>query len=123
MTAQTSFPFTLPRGYIDASGQRRSQGQMRPATALDEIQSVQDPRVQANEAFLPVLLLSRVIELAGIKTVTPEMVAGFYVIDLAYLEDLYERINSPEEVTLTVVCPKCQERIEVKVSPLEYKTR
>lgn len=119
MSFPTEFTFTLPRGYRETlDGPLYRQGRMRLATALDEIQSVQDPRVQANEAFLPVLLLSRVIELDQIGKVTPEMVASFFVIDLVYLEDLYERINSPEEVTLDVVCPACQQQIQVQVAPL-----
>ena len=119
MVFQTDFPFTLPRGYQESSGQFHQAGRMRLATALDEVEAVQDPRVQANEAYLPILLISRVIvELGELTAVTPEVVASLYVIDLSYLEDLYQRINSPEAVMLGVVCPACSQQFQVQVSPL-----
>lgn len=122
MSFQTEFPFTLPRGYFykttDGATQLARSGQMVLATASDEIESARDPRVQANEAFLPLLLLSRVIRLDGLGKMTPEQLAGCYVIDLAYLEDLYERINSPEPVNMGVVCPHCSQQFQVQVSPL-----
>lgn len=88
------------------------------AKAIDEIKALQDPRVQNNEAFLPLLLLSSVVELEGIGKLTPEQIAELYVIDLVYLEDLYERLNNPELVQMGVVCPHCSEQFLVKVSPL-----
>ena len=119
MSFQTDFPFTLPRGYIDGSGGIHREGRMRLATALDEINALQDPRVVANEAFLPVLLLSRVVQTLGtLQAIMPDTIAGLYVIDLAYLEDLYQRINSADPVTVGVVCPQCSEQMQVQVAPL-----
>lgn len=116
---QTEFAFTLPRGYIDALGQVHRTGVMRLATALDEIEAVQDPRVRANEAYLPVLLLSRVImQLGAFVPVSSEMIAALFVIDLAYLEDLYQRINSPEAVIVGAVCPQCSAQFQLQVAPL-----
>lgn len=113
------FAFTLPRGYIDASGQVQREGRMRLATALDEIEAVQDPRVQANEAYLPVLLLSRVVtQLGALPLVTPAIIAGLFAIDLAYLEDLYQRLNSPEPVHVGAVCPYCSGQFQLQVAPL-----
>jgi hypothetical protein len=115
----TEFSFTLPRGYLDAAGQVHSEGRMRLATAMDEIEAIRDPRVQENEAYLPVLLLSRVVtHLGEISPITPQIVAGLFAIDLAYLEDLYQRINSPEQVVLGTVCPYCSGQFEVTVAPL-----
>jgi hypothetical protein len=92
---------------------------MRLATALDEIESIQDPRVQVNEAYLPVVLLSRVItRLGALESVTAQVVERLFASDLAYLEDLYMRLNSQENVVLSTVCPNCATRIEVQVSPL-----
>ena len=48
MMLQTEFPFTLPRGYVDAEGTLHREGVMRLATAFDEIAPMKDPRVQAN---------------------------------------------------------------------------
>lgn len=119
MSFYTEFSFTLPRGYIDAAGQVQREGRMRLATALDEIEAVQDPRVQANDAYLPVFLLSRVItQLGTLSAVTPQVIAGLFVIDLAYLEDLYQRINSPEQVSVGAVCPHCSTQFQLQVAPL-----
>lgn len=113
------FSFTLPRGYINPAGQVQRDGRMRLALALDEIEAIQDPRVQANEAYLPVLLLSRVIvQLGDLPAVTPQVIAGLFAIDLAYLEDLYQRINSPEPVTVGAVCPYCSSQFQLQVAPL-----
>lgn len=119
MSFQTEFAFTLPRGYRDAVGRIHRQGVMTLATALDEIEAVQDPRVQANEAYLPVFLLSRVVKQLGeLSAVTPQVIAGLFVIDLAYLEDLYQRINSPTPVTMGAVCPHCSAQFQLEVAPL-----
>lgn len=113
------FVFSLPRGYIDAEGQLHREGRMRLATALDEIETVQDPRVQANEAYLPVVLLSRVLlQLGSLPVVTPQIVADLYAMDLAYLEDLYRRLNHPEQVTIGAVCPHCNTQFQLQVAPL-----
>ncbi len=117
---QSEFVFTLPRGLLDTAGQVHREGVMRLATALDEIEAVQDPRVLANEAYLPVLLLSRVVmQLGALGAVTPDLIAGMYVIDLTYLEDLYQRINSPEPVVVAAVCPQCSAQFQLQVAPLE----
>jgi hypothetical protein len=92
---------------------------MRLATALDEIQSAGDPRVQINEAYLPVVLLSRVVtRLGDLPAVTPRVIEGLFAADLAYLEDLYQRLNSPEGVVLGVVCPQCSTQFQLQVAPL-----
>jgi hypothetical protein len=116
---QTTFPFVLPRGYIDGSGQIHRHGEMRLALVLDEIEAVRDPRAQANEAFLPVVLLSRVVtQLGMVPAINPQVIAGMFAIDLVYLEDLYERINRPEPVVLGAVCPQCSAQFELAVAPL-----
>ena len=119
MSFQTEFPFTLPRGYMDRAGKVHRQGVMRLATTLDEIDLLGDPRVAANDAYLTVLLLSRVIQQLGdLPAVTAEVVGGMYVMDLLYLEDLYLRINSPESIVLGVICPQCNQHWQVQVAPL-----
>jgi hypothetical protein len=119
MSFQTEFSFSLPRGYVDAEGRIHRDGSMRLATALDEIDLLQDPRAQRNLGYLAILLLSRVIQRLGeLPSITPAVIEQLYVIDLAYLEDLYQRINSPEPVIMGVVCPQCSERLQVQVAPL-----
>lgn len=116
---QTTFEFILPRGYLDPAGQVHRQGVMRLATALDEIEAGRHPRVLDNEAYLPVALLARVItRLGDLPAVTPQIVENFFASDLAYLEDLYLRLNSAESVVLGATCPLCAGQIEIEVAPL-----
>jgi hypothetical protein len=117
---ESDITFNLPHGYMDATGQVQRQGRMRLATALDEIESVQDPRVQSNEAYLPVVLLSRVIiQLGDISPVPQVIIEQLYVSDLAYLEDLYLRLNAYDRVLVGAVCPNCSKAFQMQVAPLE----
>jgi hypothetical protein len=119
MSMQTEFEFILPRGYLDGVGQLHRQGQIRLATALDEIEVMSDPRVQANEAYLPALLLSRVIiQLGDLPDVKPEIITGLFASDLAFLEDLYQRLNCFEPTVMGAVCPYCSKQFQVQVAPL-----
>ena len=61
---QTEFEFTLPLGYVDTEGALHKTGTMRLANAMDEILPLRDPRVRGNQAYLVLLLLSRVITLS-----------------------------------------------------------
>lgn len=117
---QTELDFALPRGYVDAVGETHREGRMRLAIALDEILSAGDLRVAANEAYLPVVLLSRVVtRLGSLPAVTPEVIGGLFAADLAYLEDLYMRFNSPTHVILSAICPHCSAQLHVQAAPLE----
>lgn len=116
MTLQTEFDFVLPKGYVDDQGTVHREGTMRLATALDEITPLRDPRVRANEAYLVVILLSRVITRLGtMRNITPGLIETFYAADLAYLQDLYRRVNEVEAHHVTVVCPNCGHEFEEAV--------
>jgi hypothetical protein len=116
---QTEFEFTLPKGFMDATGQVHRDGRMRLARALDEVEALQDPRVQANEAYLPVLLMARVVtQLGTVTAVTPDLVANLFAADLAYLEDLYLRLNGTERVTVGAICPHCRTQFQLQVAPI-----
>ena len=107
---QTEFEFTLPRGYVDAHGNLHRQGTMRLATALDEIEPLQDARVRANEAYLSILLLSRVITRLGTMSqgqVNPAMLEGLFAADIAYLQDLYIQVNDCGTSLVETQCPHC----------------
>lgn len=120
MSLQTEFEFTLPRGYVDPAGRVIRHGVMRLATALDEIQAVRDPRVEASPAYLPVLLLGRVItRLGDLPAVTPQVMESLFAADLAYLEDLYLCLNAPSAVTVSAICPHCGSAFSLQVAPLE----
>ena len=97
---QTEFDFTLPRGYVDGDGTLHKQGKMRLATAMDEIAPLRDPRVRANQAYLVIILLARVITSLGtVENIDTNVVENMFSADLAYLQDFYRKINelSPDE--------------------------
>ena len=119
-TLRTQYAFTLPRGYVDASGAVHREGLMRLATARDELEPLRDPAVRENEAYLTVLLLARVILRIGDQTtITPELVEGLYAADFDHLQRLYERINSDSEAVGQVDCPSCGVAFEVDLSQIE----
>lgn len=106
---RTEFAFVLPRGYVDAAGTVHRDGTMRLATAKDEIVPQRDPRVRENEAYLTVLLLSRVItRLGALPEVHPGIVENLFASDLAFLQDLYRRVNQEGTSQVAVQCPACQ---------------
>ena len=116
---QTEFPFTLPRGYVDAEGNLHREGVMRLATAYDEIAPMKDPRVQANPGYLVIILLSRVVtKLGDLDYINPKVVEGLFAADMAYLQDLYRRINENGHNRLAVACPHCEEEFEVELDSL-----
>lgn len=95
MSLQTRYEFTLPRGYVDASGQVHRTGTMRLATARDELEPLRDPSVQGpDDPRLTVLVLARVVEkLGSLQLVTTYEIEGLFAADLAFLQDFYGVIN------------------------------
>jgi hypothetical protein len=113
---QTEFPFTLPHGYVDAEGEIHREGVMRMATAMDEIAPLKDRRVQGNPGYLTVILLSRVIvKLGDLRQITPKTIEDMFAGDLAYLQDLYQRINLNGSNRVAVTCPHCEQMFEVEL--------
>ncbi len=117
---QTEFEFTLPCGYVDEQGNLHRQGTMRRATALDEIEPLRDARVRANDAYLTILLLSRVVtRLGSIRPVTPAVVEQLFATDFTYLQDLYLRVNSAGPSLVETQCPTCGARFTLDVAEAE----
>jgi hypothetical protein len=105
---QTEYDFTLPCGYVDDHGTLYRKGVMRLATALDEIEPLHDPRVRLNQAYLSILVLSRVIiRLGEISPVGPGIVERLFSADFAYLQDLYVRVNDLGTTLIETACPSC----------------
>ncbi len=114
---QTEFEFTLPCGYLDDSGTLHRDGIMRRATASDEILPLRDPRVTKNQAYLVVILLSRVItRLGSVEQINPHVIENLYATDLAFLQNLYNRINQLEGQGEPTMCPQCQYSFKVEES-------
>jgi hypothetical protein len=116
---RTEFDFELPRGYLDQHGVLHKKGTMRLATARDELLPLHDDRVRENPAYLTVVLLARVITRLGSLTgddVRASVVENLFASDLAFLQDLYRRINTEGHTKAAVTCPACQERFTVDLA-------
>ncbi len=119
MNLQTEYEFTLPRGYVDGDGNLHRDGVMRLATAMDEIAPLRDLRVRSNQAYLVIILLSRVIvQLGTLSQVTPGVIENLFAADLAYLQAFYRQINEQGSTKITITCPECQTESELDLADL-----
>lgn len=102
------YEFQLPCGFYDGAGQLHHYGRMRLALAFDEMESLTEAQQQGNINMLPALLLAKVItQLGPFEQVDGQMLGQLYAADIAYLSDLYLRLNSPENLQLQTSCPQC----------------
>jgi hypothetical protein len=118
-TFQTEFSFTLPRGYVDRHGNVQREGRMRLATARDELLPTFDDYVKKNPAYLTIILLARVVTQLGTMSgseIDSTVMESLYAADLAFLQDLYRRVNSEGTTRAMVICPSCNEEISVDVA-------
>ncbi|KAB2951955.1 phage tail assembly protein [Heliorestis acidaminivorans] len=120
MSLQTEFPFVLPKGYVDKSGNVHRKGIMRLATAADEIMPLKDIRVQQNQSYLSIMILSRVItELGELKNIDVRVIENLFTPDLAYLQDFYQNINQVEPPKYKFNCSNCNQANEVSLNFFE----
>jgi hypothetical protein len=118
-TLRTEFDFTLPLGYKDGDGNIHREGRMRLATAMDEIAPLRDPRVKGNQAYLTIAILARVItKLGTVDPIDTDVVEGLFTADLAYLQDLYRRLNTSGSSRITVTCPECSHTFQVETAEM-----
>jgi hypothetical protein len=114
---RTEFDFDLPRGYVDRDGVVHKRGAMRLATARDELLPLHDDRVRENPAYLTVVLLGRVItRLGGLSDVHPGIIENMFASDVAFLQDLYRRINQEGHARAAVTCPSCNQEFTVDLT-------
>lgn len=115
MAFKTEHKFVLPRGFVDQEGKVHKEGTMRLATARDEIIPLQDYRVQANRAYLVIILLSRVVtKLGDLTMVTVDTIENMFSTDLAYLQEFYRKINEEGGAPKHhVACPKCGHEMDI----------
>ena len=115
---QTEYDFILPRGYVDSEGNLHREGTMRLATAMDEIVPMRDIRVKQNQAYLTVILLSRVITRLGtLPQAHTGVIENLFSADFAYLQDLYRQINEAEATRIPTQCPNCNHQFDVELVP------
>jgi len=113
----TEFPFMLPRGYVDAPGEVHRDGMMRLATARDELVPLRDDRVRENPAYLTVVLLGRVVTRIGSVTdIHAGIMENLFAADLAFLQDLYRRVNQEGHTRAGVTCPDCGHEFAVDLA-------
>ncbi len=114
---ETVYEFTLPKGYMDSAGELHRKGKMRLATAGDEISATRDPRVLSNPSYLTIVILGKVVtELEGVQMVSANIIEKLFTADLAFLQDMYQRINDIEPPTMEVVCPDCGKVFQVPLN-------
>lgn len=114
---ETVYDFTLPRGFVDSAGNVHKKGKMRLATARDEINATRDPRVLSNPSYLTIVVLSQVItQIEGLEVITASLIEGLFTADLAFLQDMYQRINDVEPPKMKAVCPHCGETMELPIN-------
>ena len=114
---QTEFDFVLPRGYVDANGTIHREGTMRLARARDEIYPQSDAKVRENPSYLTVILLTRTITRLGtLPEVDTWVVESLFASDLAFLQDLYRRINQEGHTQAAVTCPHCSTEFTVDIA-------
>ena len=119
---KTEFEFVLPKGFIDKEGNLHKKGVMRLATAKDEIAPLQDYRVKSNEAYMIIILLSRVIiKLGNLKHIDTNTIEKLYSVDLDYLQRFYQKINSEESNIIKLRCPHCNNEFEVGLDEVLYQ--
>lgn len=114
---RTEYPFTLPRGFVDQHGVLHREGVMRLATARDELTSQADTRVRQNQGYLTVALLERtVVRLGSLPVIDSLVVESLFASDLAFLQDLYQRINQLGHTEAEVDCPQCGHGFTVDIA-------
>src|SRR5882672_12125155 len=114
---QTEFAFQLPRGYVDRAGVVHRSGAMRLATARDELVPLHDDRVRENAAYLTIVLLARVVTRLGtLDDVNVGILENMFASDVAFLQDLYRRINQEGHTRASVTCPACNRDFTVDMA-------
>ncbi|NHC13809.1 hypothetical protein G9H71_08450 [Motilibacter sp. E257] len=114
---RTEFDFVLPRGYVDEDGTVHREGTMRLATARDELSPLYDGRVRERPEYLSVVLLARVVTRLGtVEKITDWVIEHLFASDLAFLQDLYRRINQEGHTRAAVTCPECTHEFAVDIA-------
>jgi len=90
---------------------------MRLSTALDEVEAAQDARGRANDAYLSILLLARVVtQLGTIAPVSVDVIERLFSADFVYLQDLFVRLNDVAEDIVETQCPSCGTRFPIDLT-------
>jgi len=119
---KTEFEFVLPKGFVDKNKNVHRKGVMRLATAKDEIAPLQDYRVKNNEAYMTIILLSRVIvKLGDLKNIDTSVIEKLFSVDLDFLQRFYHKINSEESNQIHIKCPNCDSEFDIGLEEVLYQ--
>lgn len=113
MELQTEYAFRLPRGYLDEEGVLHKDGVMRLATAGDELAAMRNPNVKAEESYMTIALLARVITCLGtVDEINADVIEHLFTADMEFLQNMYRTINEADKPQIRVVCPHCGEAFQ-----------
>ncbi len=114
---RTEYPFQLPRGFVDEEGRVHREGLLRLATAKDELVAQAEPLVRQTPAYLSIyLIMHTVTRLGTLPTVDRFVVEHLFASDLAFLQDLYRRVNQQGHTEAEVACPDCGHQFLIDVA-------
>jgi hypothetical protein len=114
---QTEYEFTLPCGFVDDDGTLHRDGVMRLSTALDEVEAAEDPRARSSDAYLSIVLLSRVVmQLGGITPVEPHVIERLFSADFVFLQELFVKLNAVPDEIVETQCPTCGTRFPIDLA-------
>jgi hypothetical protein len=114
---RTEFEFELPLGYLDRDDTLHRKGVMRLATARDELIMLYDAKVRDRPEWLTVVLLAAVVTKLGTLTrVDSDVIERLFASDLAFLQDLYRRINQEGHTRAAITCPSCDHEFTVDLA-------
>ena len=72
-------------------------------------------------AIIPGSQYRVITKLGGLEAINPKMIEGLYAADLAYLQDLYRRINENGHNRVRMQCPHCEKEFEAELDSVgEY---
>ena len=78
---------------------------------------LRDDRVRENPAYLSVVLLARVVTRLGtIDDIHAGIIENMFASDVAFLQDLYRRVNQEGHTRAGVTCPACEHTFAVDVA-------
>ena len=96
-TLQTTFPFTLPIGFLDEAGNHHQQGLIRRATGRDTFDLYNNPQSWDNPSYGVLIILSRtIVQLGTLTSITAELLEQLFLSDLRYLVEFYNAIALEE---------------------------
>lgn len=110
------YKFNLPLGIRNEDGEVFKTGNMRLATALDEIEIQGGEKSHIDHRYRDLEMLSKTItKIDGIGKVSASDLEELYEVDFIYLQMFFNEINGDSE-TLLVNCPSCGNENVIKIT-------